>query len=87
MKSMVCAGAVFILYRRGITRRAQVTYSAQEVARSAIHDWHVACRIFLTIGGVQNPRQVGITLWVDWRVPHICRRFWMGWELNLRAAI
>lgn len=52
-----------------LTARAQVTYSAEEG------------KLPLTVGagvsdfsddwGVKNPRQAGITMWVDWRLPHM----------------
>jgi len=49
--------------------RAQVTYSAEEgklpfTLGAGVSD-------FSDDWGVLNPRQVGITMWVDWRVPHM----------------
>jgi opacity protein-like surface antigen len=48
---------------------AQVTYSAEEgklpfTVGAGVSD-------FSDDWGVSNPRQVGITVWVDWRIPHM----------------
>lgn len=51
--------------------RAQVTYSAKEgklpfTVGAGVSD-------FSDDWGYLNPRQVGITVWVDWRLPHMPR--------------
>jgi opacity protein-like surface antigen len=69
LKSLVVS-FVFLLVVGGASHsRAQVTYSAREgklpfTVGLGISD-------FSDDWGVHNPRQVGITLWADWRLPHL----------------
>jgi opacity protein-like surface antigen len=49
--------------------RAQVTYSASEGKLPFSVGFGVAD--FSDDWGTQNPRQVGLTLWFDWRLPHM----------------
>jgi opacity protein-like surface antigen len=62
---------VMALFSMGsaLTARAQVTYSAREgklpfTIGAGVSD-------FSDDWGISNPRQVGITMWVDWRLPHM----------------
>jgi len=48
---------------------AQVTYSAREGKLPLTVGFGVAD--FSDDWGDRNPRQVGLTLWVDWRLPHM----------------
>jgi opacity protein-like surface antigen len=48
---------------------AQVTYSAREGKLPFSVGFGVAD--FSDDWGTRNPRQVGLTLWVDWRLPHM----------------
>ena len=48
---------------------AQVTYSAREGRTPLSVGFGVAD--FSDDWGTQNPRQIGLTLWVDWRLPHM----------------
>jgi opacity protein-like surface antigen len=55
----------------GLKARAQVTYSAEEgrlpfTVGAGVSD-------FSDDWGYLNPRQVGITIWADWRLPHMPR--------------
>ena len=49
--------------------RSQVTYSAQE--GKLPFTVGVGFSDFSDDWGISNPRQVGITMWVDWRIPHM----------------
>ncbi|WP_109487870.1 outer membrane beta-barrel protein [Occallatibacter savannae] len=51
---------------------AQVTYSAREGRTPLSVGFGVAD--FSDDWGVQNPRQIGLTLWIDWRLPHMPRQ-------------
>ena len=68
-KSMVLPVLALFFIGAALPARAQVTYSAQEgklpfTVGAGFSD-------FSDDWGVQNPRQVGITMWVDWRLPHM----------------
>ncbi len=52
-----------------ISARAQVTYSAEQGKQPFTVGTGVSN--FSDDWGIQNPRQVGITMWVDWRPPFI----------------
>jgi opacity protein-like surface antigen len=68
-KWTIVAVIVLVIAGAAAPARSQVTYSAEEG------------KLPFTIGagfsdfsddwGISNPRQVGITMWVDWRLPHM----------------
>ncbi len=68
-KLMVLPVLALFFIGAALPARAQVTYSAQEgklpfTVGAGFSD-------FSDDWGVRNPRQVGITMWVDWRLPHM----------------
>ena len=52
-----------------LSAHAQVTYSGEEGKQPFTIGAGVAN--FSDDWGIQNPRQVGLTVWVDWRLPHM----------------
>jgi hypothetical protein len=63
--------SLFFLFLIGTASRlgAQVTYSAHEGKLPLTVGFGVAD--FSDDWGTRNPRQVGLTLWIDWRLPHM----------------
>jgi hypothetical protein len=71
-KLVIVPMLALFFFGAGSKARAQVTYSAEEgklpfTVGAGVSD-------FLDDWGNTNPRQVGITMWVDWRVPHLPSR-------------
>lgn len=66
--------SLLFLFLIGLASRlgAQVTYSAREGTTPLSVGFGVAD--FSDDWGTQNPRQVGLTLWIDWHLPHMPRR-------------
>jgi len=65
---------VLFLFLIGTASRvsAQVAYSAREGKLPLTVGFGVAD--FSDDWGDRNPRQVGLTLWIDWRLPHMPRK-------------
>ena len=68
-KSIALLFLFLFIFGTTLRTTAQVTYSAREgklpfTAGMGVSD-------FSDDWGIKNPRQVGITLWVDWRLPHM----------------
>ena len=65
--------SLLFLFLMGLASRleAQVTYSAREGRTPLSVGFGVAD--FSDDWGNRNPRQVGLTLWIDWRLPHMPR--------------
>ena len=62
---------------------AQVTYSAREGRTPLSVGFGVAD--FSDDWGTRNPRQVGLTLWIDWHLPHMPSKLrGLGLELEGR---
>ncbi len=68
-KSMVVPVLCVLFIGAALPAHAQVTYSAQEGKQPFTVG--VGVSNFSDDWGIQNPRQVGITLWVDWRFPRM----------------
>ncbi len=68
-KSMVVPVLSLFFVGSALSARAQVTYSAQEPKQPFTVGMGVSN--FSDDWGTSNPRQIGITLWVDWRVPDL----------------
>jgi opacity protein-like surface antigen len=68
-KSMVMPVFALIFIGAALSARAQVTYSASEGKQPFTVGVGVAN--FSDDWGVQDPRQIGITMWVDWRPPFV----------------
>lgn len=60
--------ALFLIYA-SISAHAQVTYSAEQGKQPFTIG--VGVSNFSDDWGIQDPRQVGITMWVDWRFPFV----------------
>ncbi|HXS77509.1 MAG TPA: porin family protein [Terracidiphilus sp.] len=60
---------VLFLCGAALHARAQVAYSAREGKLPFSVGFGVAN--FSDDWGTKNPRQVGLTLWADWRIPHL----------------
>jgi opacity protein-like surface antigen len=69
LKSIFVSLLFLFLVGAASRARAQVAYSAQEGKLPFTVGFGLAD--FSDDWGVENPRQVGITLWVDWRIPHM----------------
>lgn len=68
-KSIVVPVLALFLFGAASRARAQVTYSAQEGKLPFTVGFGVSD--FSDDWGIQNPRQAGVTLWADWRLPHM----------------
>jgi opacity protein-like surface antigen len=68
-KSVALPLLVLFLSCAALKARAQVAYSAREGKLPFSVGFGVAD--FSDDWGTKNPRQVGLTLWVDWRIPHL----------------
>jgi hypothetical protein len=68
-KSIVLPLLFLVLIGAASRAGAQVTYSAREGRLPFTVGFGVAD--FSDDWGIRNPRQVGLTLWVDWRLPHM----------------
>lgn len=60
---------VLFFISAAVSARSQVTYAAQE--GKLPFTVGVGLSNFSDDWGVTNPRQLGITAWVDWRIPHL----------------
>jgi opacity protein-like surface antigen len=69
LKSIVVPLLFLFVVGAASKARAQVTYSAQEGKLPFTVGFGVAD--FSDDWGSHNPRQVGLTLWLDWRIPHM----------------
>ena len=69
LKPIVVPLLFLLLMGAACKGRAQVIYSAQEGKLPFTVGFGVAD--FSDDWGNSNPRQVGITLWADWRIPHL----------------
>ncbi len=66
-KLMVVPALASFFVIAALSARAQVTYSAEQGKQPFTVGAGVAN--FSDDWGIQNPRQIGITMWVDWRPP------------------
>jgi opacity protein-like surface antigen len=69
LKSIVVPFLFLFLMGAASRARAQVTYSAREGKLPFTVGFGVAD--FSDDWGIKNPRQVGLTIWADWRIPHL----------------
>ena len=69
----ICVPFLFLILIGAVSRAgAQVTYSAREGKLPLTVGLGIAD--FSDDWGTRNPRQVGLTLWIDWRLPHMPRQ-------------
>ena len=69
----ICVPFLFLILIGAASRAgAQVTYSAREGKLPLTVGFGIAD--FSDDWGTRNPRQVGLTLWIDWRLPHMPRQ-------------
>jgi hypothetical protein len=69
-RTSVFVSLLFLFFVSVASRsRAQVTYSAREGRSPLSVGFGVAD--FSDDWGTRNPRQVGLTLWIDWHLPHM----------------
>ena len=68
-KSMVVPVLALFFMGAALPARAQVTYSAE--TGKLPFTVGVGVSNFSDDWGIQDPRQVGITMWVDWRLPRM----------------
>lgn len=69
-RTSVLVSLLFMVFVSAASRLgAQVTYSAREGRTPLSVGFGVAD--FSDDWGTRNPRQVGLTLWIDWRLPHM----------------
>jgi opacity protein-like surface antigen len=68
-KLMILPVAALFSFGSAFQAHAQVTYSAQE--GKLPFTVGVGVSDFSDDWGISNPRQVGITAWADWRIPHM----------------
>lgn len=66
-KSIVVLFVFLFFFEAALQSKAQVTYSAREGKLPFTVGFGVSD--FSDDWGIKNPRQVGITLWADWRLP------------------
>ena len=69
----ICIPLLFLILIGAASRAgAQVTYSAREGKLPLTVGFGIAD--FSDDWGTRHPRQVGLTLWIDWRLPHMPRQ-------------
>jgi len=69
----ICVPLFFFMLIGAASRAgAQVTYSAREGKLPLSVGFGIAD--FSDDWGTRHPRQVGLTLWIDWRLPHMPRK-------------
>lgn len=68
-KSMVKPVLTLFFVGAALSVHAQVTYSASEEKQQFTVGVGVAN--FSDDWGIQNPRQIGLTMWIDWRPPFV----------------
>lgn len=68
-KWLILPAVILFIVGAALPARSQVTYAAQE--GKLPFTVGVGFSNFSDDWGASNPRQSGVTLWIDWRIPHL----------------